>query len=298
MIEELDGLNQGLERQVADRTATLRARERELEAQNMRFDAAMNNMATALLMFDSSALLVIHNRRYLEMYGFPDGAVTIGCSLLDLIALQVGNGTLVGDPEQLAENVLAAAARRKTTSWLNELPDGRTISVRVNPMDDGGWVTTHEDISGRRDAERRIAHMARHDALTDLPNRVLLHERLSDAVAQIRPGERVAVLYVDIDGFKGVNDVLGHTVGDELLTAVAGRLLKCADERTFVARVGGDEFALILTGVTHGDRRSPNSQPAFAKRYGRPTSCKDKRSLSKPALAFRSDPMMPTCQAI
>ncbi len=184
MIEELDALNRSLERQVAERTAALSAREAELSAQNLRFDAAINNMSQALLMFDDSARLVIHNDRYLEMYNLKPSVVTPGLSLLELIEMQVKGRTLVGDPVELAENVLAAAARRKATSWLNELPDGRTISVRLHPIADGGWVTTHEDISDRRDAERRIAHMVRHDTLTDLPNRVLLRERLAEALAQ------------------------------------------------------------------------------------------------------------------
>jgi diguanylate cyclase (GGDEF)-like protein len=252
MIEELDALNLNLEQQVADRTAALRAREAELSAQNLRFDAAINNMSQALLMFDEKARLVIHNNRYLEMYDLRPSEVRPGLSLLELIELQVKGRTLVGDPVELAENVLAAAARRRATSWLNELPDGRTISVRLHPIADGGWVTTHEDISDRRDAERRIAHMVRHDTLTDLPNRVLLRERLSEALAESAPKRHVAVLYLDVDQFKAVNDDFGHTAGDDLLKALAARLTACVDEEATVARIGGDEFAIVRTNVSTG----------------------------------------------
>jgi diguanylate cyclase (GGDEF)-like protein len=252
MIEELDALNRSLETQVADRTAALRAREAELSAQNLRFDAAINNMSQALLMFDENARLVIHNNRYLQMYDLPAGVMHPGQSLLALIEMEVKNRTLVGDPVELAENVLAAAARRKATSWLNELPDGRTISVRLHPIADGGWVTTHEDISDRREAERRIAHMVRHDALTDLPNRVMLRERLAEALAVSAAKERIAVLYLDVDRFKAVNDDFGHAAGDDLLKALAARLRACVDDRATVARIGGDEFAIVRTGVSAG----------------------------------------------
>ncbi|HVZ12977.1 MAG TPA: EAL domain-containing protein [Bauldia sp.] len=247
MIEELDEFSRGLERAVAERTAALRAREAELEAQNLRFDAAINNMSQALLMFDESARLVICNNRYLEMYNLPPGVLLPGRGLLDIIEYQVEHASLVGRPEQLAEHVLAAAARRKSTAWLNELPDGRTISVRLHPIADGGWVTTHEDISDRRDAERRIAHMVRHDPLTDLPNRLLLRERLVEAVAGITSRQKIAVLYLDVDQFKAVNDMLGHVAGDDVLKALAARLAACMDQRATLARVGGDEFAIVRT---------------------------------------------------
>ena len=256
MIEELDQMTGRLEKLVAERTIALRAREADLEAQNLRFDAAINNMSQGLLMFDSAARLVICNRRYLEMYHLADGDVRPGASLLEIIALQVANGTLVGQPEELAENVLAAVATQRPAGWLNGLPDGRTISVRLHTTADGGWVTTHDDISDRRDAEKRIAHMARHDALTDLPNRAAISERLEELAEHIRRGERLAVLYLDLDEFKSVNDTLGHAVGDDLLRAVAERLRGCLREQDAVARVSGDEFVVVQTGVTHGAAES------------------------------------------
>jgi diguanylate cyclase (GGDEF)-like protein len=144
---------------------------------------------------------------------------------------------------------MAVIAEGKTWSQLIELPDGRTISVLNHPMAGGGWVATHEDITERRRAEKQIAHMARHDALTDLPNRVLLQDRLAQALAELPRDKRLAVLYLDLDNFKSVNDTLGHQIGDELLKTVAGRLRNCVREVDTVARVGGDEFAVIHTGI-------------------------------------------------
>jgi len=261
MIEELDDLNRGLERVVEERTVALRQREEELRAQNLRFDAALNNMSQALLMFDSSARLVISNHRYGEMYGLSPEMVEPGCLLRDLLERRRDSGTFSDDPDSYIENLMSVIAQGKTWSQLMELPDGRTISVLNHPMTGGGWVATHEDITERRRAEKQIAHMARHDALTDLPNRVLLRERLAHALAELPRDKRLAVLYLDLDHFKGVNDTLGHQIGDELLKTVAARLHDCVREVDTVARVGGDEFAIIYTGI-----EQPNEAATLARR--------------------------------
>ena len=252
MIEELDQMNLGLERLIAERTAALKGREAELHAQNLLFDAAINNMSQGLLMFDGSGRLVICNSRYREMYSLDADAVRPGRSLLELITDQVTNKTLVGEPEQLAENVLAAVDRASANGWLNGLPDGRTISVRLHTIAGGGWVTTHEDVTERREAERRIAHMSRHDALTDLPNRAALIERLNELIASVGPQGRLAILFLNIDHFKGINDTLGHALGDELLTAVSQRLRNAIAAKDALARIGGDEFAIVQTGLKRG----------------------------------------------
>ena len=261
MIEELDRLNRGLERLVEERTVELRQREEELRAQNVRFDAALNNMSQALLMFDSTARLVISNQRYQEMYGLSPENVRPGCSLPELLEHRRDAGTFSDDPDSYIENLMTVIAQGKTWGQLMELPDGRTISVLNHPMPGGGWVATHEDITERRQAEKQIAHMARHDALTDLPNRVLLRDRLAHALAELPQDKRLAVLYLDLDHFKSVNDTLGHQIGDELLKTIAACLRNCVREADTVARVGGDEFAIIHTGI-----EQPNDAAMLARR--------------------------------
>jgi diguanylate cyclase (GGDEF)-like protein len=129
-------------------------------------------------------------------------------------------------------------------------PDGRSIQILYQKSADGGWASTLEDITERRRSEERIAHLAHYDALTDLPNRVMFRQQLEREIATIPDGARFAILYLDIDEFKGINDSLGHAVGDELLKTVAARLRDCVGEAGFVARLGGDEFAIVQTTIT------------------------------------------------
>ena len=119
-----------------------------------------------------------------------------------------------------------------------------------SPMAAGGWVATHKDITERRKAEAKIAYMAHHDALTDLPNRLQLYEQLRQMLARPKRGEHVAVFCLDLDRFKDVNDAHGHPVGDLLLKSVADRLRQCVRDTDMVARLGGDEFAIMQAGAS------------------------------------------------
>jgi len=263
MIEELDTLNRGLEKLVEVRTKALRDSETQLKAQNMRFEAAVNNMSQALLMFDRDRRLVICNERYRLMYGLPRDVVQPGCTLRGLLEQRKATGTFPGDIDQYLTEMFAALDAGTTMAKLVELPDSRIIAVLNHPMSDGGWVATHDDITDRQRAEQRIAHMARHDALTDLPNRVLFRERLAEALSGVSRGSKLAVLFLDLDRFKSVNDTLGHPMGDELLKVVAARLRRCVRDIDTVARVGGDEFAIIQTGI-----EEPLDTAVLARRIG------------------------------
>ena len=206
-------------------------------------------MSQGVLMFGPDTRLIFCNRRYAEIYGLPPEAVCPGVTLRALLDLRLAASTFSGDPDEYVAELLRKIARGKTTDDTVDLADGRVISIVNKPMTGGGWLATHEDITERRRAEEKIAHMARHDALTDLPNRVLLRERLEHELKRVKRGESLAVLCLDLDHFKSVNDTLGHPVGDELLKVVADRLRHCTREPDTIARLGGDEFAIIMTAV-------------------------------------------------
>jgi diguanylate cyclase (GGDEF)-like protein len=129
------------------------------------------------------------------------------------------------------------------------LPDGHVIAISNWPLLNGGSVAMHEDITERRKAEARIAYMAHHDALTELPNRISFRQEMDEAFARIGRGETLAVLCIALDHFKPVNDTLGHPMGDALLQAVSGRLRAFVRPTDIVARLGGDEFAIVQMSV-------------------------------------------------
>jgi diguanylate cyclase (GGDEF)-like protein len=218
------------------------------DQQNL-LDMVLNNMSQGVLMFASDTRLIFCNRRYIEIYGLPPEAAKPGGTLRQLLEHRIAVNMFSGDPDEYIADLLGKIARGKTTDDAVKLSDGRVISIVNKPMAGGGWLATHEDITERQRAEEQIAHMARHDALTDLPNRLLLRERLEHELKRVKRGECLAVLCLDLDHFKSVNDTLGHPIGDELLKAVADRLRHCTREPDTIARLGGDEFAIIMTAM-------------------------------------------------
>ena len=202
--------------------------------QSARFQAALDNMTQGLCLFDTERRLVVHNRRYADMFGLSNPAA--GPAGL-LPGLDVAGTFVAADATQRGEST-------------HKLPDDRVIQVSQEAIAGQGWVATYEDVTERRRSQQQLWHMARHDALTGLPNRVMFREHLDGVLAGTAHDPCVALLYLDLDGFKAVNDTLGHPVGDELLQAVARRLRENTREDDMVARLGGDEFA-----ITQADAR-------------------------------------------
>src|SRR5580658_767938 len=225
------------------------------------FDTAVNNMHQGLCMYDDASRIVVANRRFGELFGLAENAITPGLSYREVTEMVVAAGIVTkADMDELREqrNELVAARTLATFAW--ELTDGRTVMINHQPMENG-WLTTYEDITERRMAEARIEHLAHHDALTGLPNRVLFRDSLEAALAFARRGHLLALLCLDLDQFKAVNDTLGHPIGDGLLLAVAQRLRDSLSDTDTVARLGGDEFAIVQTAI-----ESPLEATALAGR--------------------------------
>ncbi|HLH12073.1 MAG TPA: EAL domain-containing protein [Methylovirgula sp.] len=229
----------------------LKDQEAKLTAANVLLDAALGNMCQGLCLYDNQHRLKVVNRRFCEIFDLSPERVRPGISFRDVLALSVEAGNHPGKTvsDLLAEE-LPLINQRTTAARFHEIGRGRIVAIARQPMADGGWVATYEDVTEQRRAEERIVFMAHHDGLTDLPNRLLFAERIEQAISQIgRTGEYFAVLTLDLDHFKQVNDTLGHPIGDALLRAVAERLTFCVREVDTVSRLGGDEFAILQCGL-------------------------------------------------
>lgn len=245
-----EGLFIGFAKIIRDCTER-RAATVELEAALANLDLALSNMAQGLALIDAEGRVVLANERMHEVLMRPGRAVLTGAAIRSVLgdALNEAAATsyvtdhLRPDLDLLKPTVSEIAHR------------DRILLVTTRRLADGGWVSTFADVTERRRFEERIRHLARHDPLTDLPNRATLHQVLSARLAS-EAGQPCAVLYVDLDRFKPINDTFGHAVGDRLLQEVAGRLRRAVRPPDVVARLGGDEFALMI-GLA--DAQGPDS---------------------------------------
>jgi len=231
---------------ILDRTmGQLERSNRDLVQINGRFDTALNNMSHGLCMFDSEGRLVVKNQQYLQVYNLSPEVVKPECTFLDLLKHRAMRGYFNGDPDVHWAEMQDQMKTGKPATWVDEYGNGHAITVTSSPMPNGGWVVTHEDITEQRTVQAKISHMALHDALTNLPNRLFFREQIETRLGQLGRDEKFAVLCFDLDKFKSVNDTLGHAFGDELLRQVAERMGKCLRKGDTLARLGGDEFAIF-----------------------------------------------------
>jgi len=231
---------------LGEANAAVQAANGELQAQNARFDAALNNMSQGLCMFNAVQRLTVVNQRFAAMFGLAQDDILPGIDFRELLGVMTSSGNLSSESADLLwQEQKNLIEQQKPDSVLWDLTDGRSISLVYQPMRDGGWVITLLDVTERRIAEAKISHMARHDALTNLPNRTFFREQMEQYLSHLGRDQTFAVLCIDLDHFKSVNDTLGHPFGDMLLRQVGERLRACIRENDSIARLGGDEFAIL-----------------------------------------------------
>jgi diguanylate cyclase (GGDEF)-like protein len=226
------------------------AREREAALAGQ-FDTALNNMPHGLCMFAADGRLAVMNHRFSEMMGLSDDLVHRGACAPGIVSACVSAGSISAASGKMILSEIENSQARDIVTTDPDVARGRSLSWTFQPMSGGGAVVLLEDITERRNAEARISHLARYDELTALPNRLNFRDEIERLLAGSRHAERLsALLFVDLDQFKQVNDTLGHPCGDELLCAVADRLRGMLRPEDFVARFGGDEFVVFQQDIT------------------------------------------------
>jgi diguanylate cyclase (GGDEF)-like protein len=214
------------------------------------FDTALNNMPHGLCMFGADGRLAVMNHRFSEMMVLSDDLVHRGAGAPDIIAACISAGSIsVASGDMILAEIENSQARDIITTDPN-IARSRSLSWTFQPMAGGGAVVLLEDITERRNAEARISHLARYDELTALPNRLNFRDEIERLLAVPHDAAQLsALLFVDLDQFKQVNDTLGHPCGDQLLCAVADRLRDMLRPEDFVARFGGDEFVVFQQNI-------------------------------------------------
>ncbi len=247
------------------RQALVRTQERLLRSQQVLQDT-LENMDQGIFMVDAERKLAVINHRAAELFGLPPNVAAVGASFDELLRWQLDHGEFVND-ERIRRLAESGGIELTNSDYQRTRPDGTVLEVRTRLLGKSGGgarcaVRTVTDVTERKRAETRISYLAHHDELTGLANRAFFHDRLAHAISlNRRSGTGFAVLCLDLDRFKLVNDRGGHAVGDRLLRMVADRLRENVRGSDTVARLGGDEFAILQV-----DAGQPGAAAALAQR--------------------------------
>lgn len=227
----------------------------EMQDYSKRLQAVLEQFPGGIAVYDNDLKMVLCNELQKQLLDYPPELFADDMPTLEqVLRLNAARGEYgEGDIETLVATRLALAKRNEQHIYERRRPNGVHLEVRGTPLAGGGFVSTHFDITDRKRDQDTIARLARHDALTGLPNRLLMQDRMDKGIARVHRGDTLALLCLDLDHFKPVNDLLGHPVGDKLLIAVARRLENCVRTMDTVARLGGDEFAIILHGTRNAE---------------------------------------------
>ena len=231
-------------------------RNQKLEQLNACFEAALNHMGRGLSMFDADHRLVVCNSAYARTYLLPEELTRPGTAFADILSFHTKRAGENPSTDGIAAWIRDHVAKLTMDGHREEiqnLKDGRVIRVTYQPLAGGGWVDMQEDITAQRQSDERVEWLARHDTLTEIPNRYHFRECLEHQFECYDPRLGFALHWIDLDHFKEMNDRYGHQVGDGLLKSVAGRLKASLRAGDVVGRLGGDEFAILQVGVDRED---------------------------------------------
>lgn len=221
----------------------------EIIEHNERMDAALETMTQGIAMYDANKNLIIGNDQYAEIYGVSPDKITFGINLQQVLEMRVENGVYAGSsPEEYVQERYKSVLQCDGDVKIHHLNDGRYIQVREMAMSNGRWLVTHEDVTDSHLSEKKIQYLADFDSLTGLPNRTRVHDILHLAIDQaLKSGTKLALLYIDLDGFREINETFGHPVGDQVLKEVASRLSNFLSDKITAGRLSSDEFVVIVT---------------------------------------------------
>lgn len=229
--------------------------EAQLQRKSRLLDAILEQMVQGLMLVNKDLVVEVCNRRAMDLLDLPIGLMARQPHFLEVLEYQWSVGEFNRTSEDLKDFVRSGGILDQPQCYERVRPDGRIVEVQSVPLDGGGVLRTYTDITERRKGEEQVRHRASHDGLTRLLNRETFLERLAACVLQsAADGQGFAVLYIDLDRFKPINDRLGHAVGDQVLAAVAERIRDVARDHDAVARLGGDEFAILQLSVDHHEQ--------------------------------------------
>ncbi|MDE2375285.1 MAG: EAL domain-containing protein, partial [Hyphomicrobiales bacterium] len=223
---------------------------RDMSLLATRFDTALNNMPHGLCMFDAERCVVVANQKLNNLLGLSEDVELKGSTARELVDKIVNAGGLShANAENLVDRLTTRLSGNDDAAFRIETLKHSSLEFTMQPMENGGMVALVEDITERMIAEARINHLARFDALTGLPNRTVLRDRMEHALGAWRPDKMCAIHFVDLDQFKQINDTLGHSRGDMLLEEVAERLKDAIRDVDVISRFGGDEFVVLQAPI-------------------------------------------------
>ncbi len=214
-----------------------------------RLYAALEGMPQGLSMVDDKQRLIICNEKYVAMYRLHAGLTEPGTPIRAILEHRLNNGTATTNTDGFVEKGLVFASHSTVINFEHQLQDGRIIALTRAPLNTGGTVTIHVDVTEKRNSEKQIAFLAHHDALTGLANRVQLRAHIEKTLGYVERGGKASILCLDLDNFKIINDTLGHSIGDALLCAVSTRLRDLVGDGDLISRTGGDEFSIVQSSA-------------------------------------------------